>query len=343
MESVTPEMFKSAFFNAYDTAGEGEMKKEASVFSQMIRRKLREDAICPAILPFEEVSDSDLAYNEGPDEDLYIICEMEPDQAAPSTITFEDTPETWGYEAQKFRLTFHSNTTPEWTKNVDRLRAYRMDLRELITDNSLRDLSRQKDIQFFADVDAIIGPVPGGISMAGLEQHVVYGDALTRNSLVDSAQLLGDRDLLTGVCVMNRRTFSQFAKWDRDTMGGDFAQELIRKGNSAFEKASMFGLDFIVTSKHDLIPNGVMYQFTHPNYLGRAGVFMKPTMWVKKEKDILRFSCAEKLGHVIANYAGVQKVTFASIAGYVTKDGRLSTADAATYINSMNTDGTPTE
>ena len=33
-------------------------------------------------------------------------------------------------------------------------------------------------------------------------------------------------------------------------------------------------------------------------------------MYVKKDKDILRFSCKEILGVSIANMAGVQKVTF---------------------------------
>lgn len=337
-EMVTKEMFKSAFMAAVDGIQEGSMEKEAKAFDTMIRRKLREDAISPAILPYVDVTRDDLAYYDK-GEDLFIICEMEPDQAAPSTTTFEDTPETWDYEAQKFRLTFHANITPEWTKNVDRLMAYRMDLRELVVDNSLRDLSRQKDIMFFRDVDEICGPKPGAISNYGMEQHVVYGDAVTRESVVNAAQIIPDRQLLLGVCVVNRRTFSQFAKWNRTEMGGDFAQELIRKGLRAFEKAEIYGTDYIVTAKHDIINNGVMYQFTTPNYLGRAGVLQQPTMYVKKEKDILRFSCVEKIGHVIANVAGVQKVTFGRLAGYVTKDGRLSPADAASFLNSTNTNG----
>lgn len=338
MSEVSPEMFKSAFCAALDNTPDGvSMTKEASGFSKLIRRKLREDAISPAILPFMEVNDSDLAYYDR-GEDLFIICEMEPDQAAPSTLTFEDTPETWNYEAQKFRLTFHSNVTPEWTKNVDRLKAYRMDLRELVVDNSLRDLSRQKDFAFFDDVDEICGTVPGGISPSGYEQYVVYGDTVKRDTVVNAAQLLGDRDLLNGVCVVNRRTFSEFAKWDRIEMGGDFSQELILKGNTAWGNAKVFDLEFIVTAKRDLIPNGVMYQFTNPNYLGRAGVLQQPTMYVKKEKDILRFSCVEKLGHVIANPAGVQKVVFGKVAGFLTKDGRLTTAQANTYLNSTSTD-----
>jgi hypothetical protein len=93
-------------------------------------------------------------------------------------------------------------------------------------------------------------------------------------------------------------------------MGGDFSQELNKKGSRAFETAEFSDIKFIVTMKSDLVPNGAIYEFTEPNYLGRAGVLQKPTMYVKKDKDILRFSCKEILGVSIANMAGVVKVTY---------------------------------
>ena len=61
------------------------------------------------------------------------------------------------------------------------------------------------------------------------------------------------------------------------------------------ETAEFSDIKFIVTMKSDLVPNGAIYEFTEPNYLGRAGVLQKPTMYVKKDKDILRFSCKEIL------------------------------------------------
>ena len=328
---MTSQMFNERFLAALDSINEGSMEKVAAAASQMTRRKLREDAISPAIIPHDDVTNADLDYFL--DERIGIICEMEPDSYGAKTISFEDTADTVPYYGVKYVLEFYANTTPEWTKNVDRLRTYRGDLREIITDNSLRDLSRQKDVKFFKLVDSIVGVKRGGISDAGLEQNVVYGGRLNRDNFISSTMLLRDRQLLNGVFVVNARTWTEFARWKREEMGGDFSQDLVLKGNKAWETARMFDVDFIVTMKHDLVPNGVMYQFTKPNYLGRAGVLQKPTMYVKKDKDILRFSCREKLGVAIANVAGVQKVTFAALANATGGDGRLTPNEISNYFD----------
>lgn len=321
-----PVMFKQAFFSAMESA-DGSLTKQAEAASMMTRRKLREDAFSPAIIPHEDVTNDKLDYFLD-SERIAIIYEMEPDSFGAKTIPFEDTGDSLGYYGDKYLLQFYSNTTPEWTKNVDRLRTYRGDLRSLITDNSLRDLSRRKDVKFMAGVDAIVGSVKGGMSPYGLEQNVVYPGRMNRDNWINSTLLLKDRDLLNGVFLVNQRTFTEFARWTRNEMGGDMAQDLFMKGNRAFEKAQVAGIDFIVTMKHDLVPNGVMYQFTKPNYLGKAGVLQKPTMYVKKDKDILRFSCVEKLGVTIANTAGVQKVTFLGLTGENGGDGRLTPEEA---------------
>lgn len=318
-----PQMFKQAFFSALDGA-DGSLTKQAEAASMMTRRKLREDAFSPAIIPHEDVTNDKLDYFLD-SERIAIIYEMEPDSFGAKSIPFEDTGDSLGYTGDKFVLQFYSNTTPVWTKNVDRLRTYRSDLRSLITDNSLRDLSRRKDVKFMAGVDGIVGTVPAALSpTTSLEQNVVYPGRMTKDNWINSTLLLKDRDLLPGVFLVNQRTFTEFQRWTRNEMGGDMAQDLFLKGNRAFEKAQVAGIDFIVTMKHDLVPNGVMYQFTKPNYLGKAGVLQKPTMYIKKDKDILRFECREKLGVTIANTAGVQKVTFLGLTGENGGDGRLS-------------------
>jgi hypothetical protein len=40
---------------------------------------------------------------------------------------------------------FHPVTTPEFTKDINELRTYRMDLRQVITDNSLKDIQTEED------------------------------------------------------------------------------------------------------------------------------------------------------------------------------------------------------
>lgn len=327
------------------------IKTASAASGAFVRRRMREESFFTNILPFTKVNNSDLWYNTS--EEPTMLFEMEADQWTPKTISFNDTADTHEYRADKFILAFFTNTTPEWTKNINFLRTYRSDVRQLITDNSLRDLSRLRDVHCMADVDDICGAVPGGLSpYTGLEQYVVLPGRLDRNNWVNTTLPMTDRMLTNGVMLTNQRTFSEFQRWDRNEMGGDKAQDLILEGNSAFKTAKMGGIPFIVTMKSDIVNNGLIYTFAPPNYLGKAAVLQEPTMYVKKEKDILRFSCHEVIGMTIANTAGVQKTAYQDVTGIYGGDGRIvltgagngavaASADALTaHIDSVDTSDT---
>lgn len=324
-----------------ETAPDGILKEASEAGSKFTKRKLREDSYSTAIIPHDPVGKSDLSQFVDR-EDPGIICEMEPDSFGAKTMSFNDTSDTVSYKGNKYLLVFHVNATPEYTKNVNYLLTYRMDLRELIVDNSLRDLSRQKDFYFMHLTNSIVGLVPGNPSPeTGLEQNVVYPGRLTRDNFVSATNLLMERSLANGIFLTNKRTWSDIRRWGREEMGGDFSEEVNRKGDAAFGTAEWQGIKFIVTWKNDLVPNGVFYEYTAPNYLGRAGVLKQPTMYVEKKKDILRFSCREIVGVTIANVAGVQKVTFAGISGNYGGDGRLVRGEDGKYVKAVDNSALP--
>lgn len=337
-QDLTPqeiERIRNSFVEGV-TGGDADavIKTASAASDQFTRRRMREESFFSSIIPFTKVNNSQL-WEQLDREDPAMLFEMEADQWTPKTISFNDTADTHEYRADKYILAFFSNTTPEWTKNINYLRTYRSDVRQLITDNSLRDLSRLRDMRCMGDVDEICGPIAGGISeYTGLEQYVVYPGRLDRNNWVSTQQLMHDRMLLNGVMLCNQRTWSEFQRWDRQMMGGDFAQDLALKGNGAFKTAEMSNIPFVVTMKSDIVNNGIIYAFAPSNYLGKAAVLEEPTMYVKKEKDILRFSCREIIGMTIANTAGVQKVAYKDVTGVYGGDGRIvltTTAEANSY------------
>jgi hypothetical protein len=131
------------------------------------------------------------------------------------------------------------------------------------------------------------------------------------------------------VFLCNQITWSEFQRWNRNEAGGDIAEKMFLEGNGAFKTAKVGDIPFVVTMKTDVVNNGIIYQFAPSNYLGKAGVLQEPTMYVKKDKDILRFSCREKIGVTFANTAAVQKVAFKDVTGVYGGDGRIVlTADA---------------
>lgn len=325
-----------AFINAFMSEDEGSIKKLASTATDsIIRRKLREDSFVQAIIPMDDYSRDNSAFAQAVDrEDPFIIYEMEADQFGPKTLSWQDTGDIREFAGNKFILTFTRNTTPVFTKNVQFLRTYKHDITQLVEDNCARDLNRQKDFIFTSNVDDIAGA-------PGTERNVFYNSRLDKEKHAFSTQLLADRSLPTGVFLCNRRTAAEVLLWDKDVMersNGGMTEKITKEGLGAFEKFHLHGVDYIVTQKNDIVPNGVVYQFTTPDFLGKAGSLQPMKMFIEKKEDIIRWHATEMLGFAIANEDGIQKVTYVQSAFSNGNDGRLTAEQAAQAQEAINAD-----
>ena len=304
-----PEVLSKKLFDAINNAEPGMLKNASEAGTQMIRRRLRENGFSRLILPFRTVSDADLNYL--PDTELPVIVEeMEPDSPGAKSIPFNDSADTEFYRGDKFVVYFCKITTPEFVKNVDELRTYRNDLRQVITDNALKDIHTAEDTRTINEVDEIVGTAGVADGAADVQQNFEIAGGITRSNYKEVLHHLEDRELNNGLFLTNRHTFKEFLEWNRDEVGGDLAQDLLREGMSALSEAKFFGVRHAITMKRNLVPDNVVYQFAEPNFLGRAYVLQDVTMYVEKKKDILRFTAFEKIGMTFANVAALNKTTF---------------------------------
>lgn len=302
------EVFNRELLEAIQEAPDGVLKSASTASSNMIRRKIRENGFARSIIPPKPVGNEDL--DRLTDTDLPAIIEdMEPLSPGAKSVSFDDTAETAFYRGDRFVVYFDQIKTPEFTKNINELRTYRMDLRAVITDNALKDMQRTEDSRFIKTVDRIVGST-SGVGLSGKQQNFNIAGGITRDNYKDVLSKLEDADLNNGVFLMNRKTAKAFLSWDRSEIGGDLAQDLFTDGLSALKEAKIHGVRHLFTIKRDLVPDNVVYLFTEPGYLGRWYTLEDTTMYVEKKKDILRFSAQETLGVALANVAGVAKVTF---------------------------------
>jgi hypothetical protein len=302
------EVFNRELLEAIQDSPDGILKQASTASSNMIRRKIRENGFARSIIPPKPVGNEDL--DRLPDTDLPVMIEdMEPLSPGAKSISFNDTADTAFYKGDKFVVYFDQITTPEFTKNINELRTYKMDLRAVITDNSLKDMQRTEDSRFIKGVDRIVG-LTSGVGLSGVQQNFNISGGLTRSTYQQALSILENADLNNGVFLMNRKTAKSFLGFTRDQIGGDLSQELFTDGLSALKEAKIHGVRHLFTIKRDLVPDNVVYLFTEPDYLGRWYSLQDTTMYVEKKKDILRFSAKETLGVAIANVAGCAKVTF---------------------------------
>jgi len=304
------EVLSQRLLSAIKESPDGHQKNASEASTAMIRRRLRENGFTRLILPFQQISDSDLTYL--PESELpAIVEEMEPDSPGAKAIPFNDTPDTAFYRGDKFAVYFCKIVTPEFTKNVDELRTYKNDLRQVVTDNSLKDIQTEEDSRTITEVNRVVGSTPDAASpVTGITQHFQVNGGITRANYKEVLNHLEDRELNNGVFLMNRHTAKEFLEWDRSEIGGDLTERLLKEGMSALDEAKIFGVRHIFTMKRELVADNELFQFAEPSFLGRAYVLEDVTMYVEKKRDILRFSAQEKIGLTFANTASLNKTTF---------------------------------
>lgn len=310
LASEYDEVISSERFAAGIAAMPDGMSKEASAdSSRIIRRRLRENAFIEAAIPSEVVSEADLAYALDTDYP-YVIEEMEPESPGARTVPFGQAAETYLFEGNKFAVYFSEQQTREFVQNIWRLKGYKNDPRKIVTDNALKDLATEDDSRLITTIDEIVGATNSTNATTGFVQHTTSAGGITRSSHVDTLSYLEDRELSNGLFLMNRKTAKGFLKWKRDEVGGDLAEKLVREGSRGFAQFNWFGVNHALTMKRNIVPDGVVYQFVPPNFLGRNYELQPVTMTVKREGDFIRFKAVKKSGFTIANIAGVHRHDF---------------------------------
>jgi hypothetical protein len=108
---------RNTFIEAVTNGGncDSVLEKTASAASSFTRRRMREESFITSVIPFTKINNSDL-HELIDSEEPVCLFEMEAAQWSPKVISFNDTGDTHNYIANKYYLSFYTNTTPEWTK-----------------------------------------------------------------------------------------------------------------------------------------------------------------------------------------------------------------------------------
>ena len=300
-------------------------KKASAIGTGIIRRRLKESGFMRRIQPLLPVPDAKLQNTSNldtNDEDLLVIDEIEPDQPGAVCIPFNATSTSHYYRGHRFATGFFKIATPEFVKNVHELRLNKsIDLTKFTVDNALKDMETVEDEKYLSIFESIVGASGGANGQAGYQQNFDYtnggadapnGDPVVLHDRAHHTRYLRshleNRSLNNGIWLMNRRTFSEYGIADHDSWGGPGAEAVRKEGPSALSD-SQWGIPHLRTIKNGLVADGEVYQFAEPEFLGVGYYLKEPTLYSKRDKDILRSYAEEIIGVSIANLAAVNKVT----------------------------------
>lgn len=285
-----------------------EVKKAQDAATDYTRIQIREESFAFKVLPPEKATDDML--DRDIDERLRIIWELEPDSPAAKWVPLQTIPDGEYIVGSRYIIPFARVLTPKFVKDIDELRTYRLDIRKILSDNSIKDALAEIDHKFIDTVNAIVTDSAGAgtpQNMTGKVQWIELTDPLNRQSFAEAKKMLprgnsrGKFRLRNYICLMNDVTAQDWLKLDRNTVGGDLAQDFFKNGLTT---DTFFGVKAIFTIKDDLVPDNWVYFFAAPEFLGKCFYMTDWTMFMKKEAYFIELFSYWLGGFAFGNIAG---------------------------------------
>ena len=296
------------------------VKKAQAAATDYTRTQIREESFAFKIIPPEKATDYML--DRDLTENLGIIWELEPDSPGAKWVPFQTVPEGEYIVGSRYKIPFARVETPKFTKDIDELRTTRQDIRKILTDNSIKDGLAEIDSKFISTVNTIVLDAPGPGKPNNLTGKVQWIDfksegsfdgnlnrqnfALARNML-PTGNAEGKFRLRNYISLMNETTAGNLLRYTRNEVGGDLAQTFFTDGLTIDK---FMGVKTLFTIKDDLVPDGYVYFFAEPAFLGKCFYLHDWTMFLKKEAFFIEFFSYWLGGMAIGNVAGVALARF---------------------------------
>lgn len=274
-------------------------KEAAETLNDFTRLRVREESYFDQILPPETITNDQL------DRDLtegnFRIEEMEPDSPGAISVPLASTPTTMYIRGRKYKVQFDRMKTRRFQKDVSSLRTWRMDIRQVLSDNSIKDLHTERDRKWQAAVDAVLGAAGAVNPMSGTAQHVNIAGGVTREFIAEMLKVTQGTifSIPTKTILLNNLTFMDYFKFDRLEYGGDLAERVMTSGVSVIN--GLAGMNWITTIKRTLVPNNAHFLYPDPSFLGKHYQLEEPTMSVKREDFMLEWYTYEESGASIGH------------------------------------------
>jgi hypothetical protein len=308
-EVLTEEQLKSAkdkFNRIVFTSGDNPEKTAALANAAFyVKRKRRDRSVADRIndpIPVK-AGDSTLQVTS---EDLVYIGALEP-LGSPAVVTgFGAFPDAVEFLADRFAVPLFKVQTNKYYKNTYLLANSPIDLHQIITDISIKDLSIPIDEVYLGMVDSAVMSVDTPNAVTGLVQHKSisgYG----KTSIAEAAMIIaqGPFGLDAKKAAAHFSTSRLMAQaQSMDSVGPEKVSE---SASTGIIDAKYLGTEFVFSVRKHLFSDNTIYWFSDNEYIGIQIEYDGPTMYVDKRADYLEFFTWMVRGAAFPNTNGVAK------------------------------------
>ena len=298
METASVKFLNQAFLDKID----GGLEKEASAaMTAFVRQKLREDGFTRKIMTPQLLTSSDL--DRGLDDQPRKIVEKEPDSIA-ADLPLSGRAELRYFKTDRYEVTFSKISSRTFQKSKYELATYATDIRQVLQDNSVKDLQFTEDSNFIAGLKSIAAAQHGGI----VDANAGFGI----KSLMEMVNELVKVKQKPAKILMPWNLYLKLYSRPSSVVGSITANEHF----NGQDMRQAFGFEIIPTNKLDLMSSDGTIQgdmiaiFAPESYLGQFYSLQEPTVFLKTEQDMIEFTTYESVGVGIGNTNGFRLAKF---------------------------------
>lgn len=301
-------LLNEALFEKLSSHDPGLEKQAVDAVNDFTRTKMREDGFYRRIMPPLPISNDELDRQVDTDKPVKVV-DKEPDSPAAISIPFATLPQNLYIRGPRYRVMFDRIVTPRFTKDVDELRTWIMDIRQVLSDNAIKDMLAEEDGKFIRACNTAMVGAGLVVPTSGVVQHEVISGGITRDTLWDAMKIMPNTpsNLEVHTILINHITIKEICKFGRNEMGGDLSQDIMRNG---WTQTEFMGKTWIITIKKGLVPTNTMYMFSDPKFIGKSYILEDTTMYIRREAFMLEFFAYETMGGSIGHTSGLARVDY---------------------------------
>ena len=300
------QLLNETLFEQLDTPG---MQKQAiDAVNDFTRTKMREDGFYRRIMPPLTITNDELDRQVDTDKPVKVV-DKEPDSPAAVSLPFATLPINFYIRGPRYRVMFDRIVSPRAVKDVDELRTYVIDIRQVLSDNMIKDMLAEEDGKFITAFNAVLPTADATVAMSGEVQYETISGGITRETLVDALKVMPRTPSRFEVetCLVNNITIKELLKFGRDEMGGDFSQDIIKNG---WAETNFLNCRWIVTIKRNLVPTDSLFMFASPKFIGKNYELEPTTMYIRREAYMLEYFAYQTSGGSFGHTNGLARVDF---------------------------------
>jgi hypothetical protein len=298
-------------------SGNDALIKEASgTLDTFIRKTFKEQSFMDKIMEPVQLKVDDF-YKHLKSDKPYVLLEIEPECPGVIEMAFNSTTPIMTFGAKRTLCGIDRIKSIRLKKEVNELLTWSVSLRDILADHQLKQILTRFDVRSLHAVNLSVGSRPGQVmkTTGSVHYHFVQ-DGMTVNSVAESLKYiprLGQENALnTQTVLMNQVTYKEFAKWAPLEAGEKFTEGIVNRGLESINQ-SVMGIRPVITIKRHIVPDGTVYHFGDPQYIGRSYVWTEPTMIIKNRDHSVEFSVYTERGGGIFVFLGIARVQYSGV------------------------------